>query len=76
MITDLYFSEFALKLHIFHQFDYTVHVVFACRRCDKPDNVQFMKSAEKYVASFDVFKVKRPIGLRDVLMIRHYHCFI
>ena len=41
------------KLHILHKFDNTVHWVFAYRRCGKPDNVQFMKSREKYVASFD-----------------------
>ena len=37
-----------------HKSDNTVHWDLpALRRCDKPDNVQFMKSWEKYVASFD-----------------------
>ena len=47
------FVGFACKLHILHKSDNIVHWVFAYRICDKPDNIQFMKSREKYVASFD-----------------------
>ena len=45
--------RFASQLNILHKSDNTVHWVFACRRCDRPDNVQFEKSWEKYVTSFD-----------------------
>ena len=46
------FHGFASKLHILHKSDNTVDWIFAYRRCEKPDNVQFMKSWEKYVVSF------------------------
>ena len=39
--------RFTSKLHILHKSDNIVHWVFAYRRCDKPDDVQFMKSWEK-----------------------------
>ena len=46
-------NRFTSKLHILNKSDNIVHWVFAYRRCDKPDNVQFMKSWKKYAALFD-----------------------
>ena len=46
-------------MHILQRTDNTAQWVFAYTRCDKPDNVQFTKSWEKYVASFDAGKEGR-----------------
>ena len=47
------FHGFASKLYILYKSVNIVHWVSAYRRCDKPDDVQFMKSSENYVTSFD-----------------------
>ena len=43
------FHGFASKLQTLHKCDNSVHYVFADRRCDKPDSIQFMKGWQKYV---------------------------
>ena len=62
MITDSHFHAFASKLHILQKPDNTVNWEFAYRRWDKPDNVQFMKPWEKWVASVDA-------GLKELLNV-------
>ena len=53
-IGDFHISHgFASKLHILHKSDNILLWVIAYRRCDKPDDIQIMKSREKYAASFD-----------------------
>ena len=57
VITDSYFHlnyTFASKLHIWQQSSSIFPWAIACRRCDKPGNIQFMKSLEKYTISVDV----------------------
>ena len=53
VIIDSHFHGFAFKLHISHKSGFCVRWIFAYRRCDNHDNVQFMKSWEKYATSFD-----------------------
>ena len=43
---------FTPNLHILHKSDNIILWVFAYRRCDKPDDVQFMKSWEKVCRIF------------------------
>ena len=62
------FHGFASKLHILHKSDNIVHWVFAYRRFGKPDNVQFMKSWEKYGASFDDGRFKSATVTLNSLM--------
>ena len=52
------FHGFASKLHISHKSENIVHWVFSRRRCNKPDNFQFMKSWESYATSFDAGLIK------------------
>ena len=44
---------FASKLHILHKSDNILVWAIAYTRYDRPDNVQFMKSWERYAVSFD-----------------------
>ena len=40
-------------IHILHKSDNILYWVIGYRRCDKPDNIQIMKSRERYAALFD-----------------------
>ena len=64
------FHGFASKLHILHASGNAVQWVFSYRRCDKPNNFRFMKSWEKYVASFD--PGLNYVGFKSVKAVRKW----
>ena len=48
-----FFMDLPPNYTFYTNLTYLVHCIFAYRRCDKPDNVQFMKSWENYATLFD-----------------------
>ena len=62
------FHGFASKLHILRKSGNIVHWVCAYRRCCKPENGEFMKSWEKYAASFDDGRFKSAMVTLNSLM--------